>query len=177
MELALRIKEAIRDIPDYPKPGVIFKDIAPMLANPRLVNEILEVQAAFWVPQNVQAVAAIEARGFIFGALLAHAIQVPFIPVRKSGKLPFKTLSYDYSLEYGKATIEMHVDAIEKGCRVLVHDDLLATGGTATATGELIKMLGGQIIGFSFLINLGFLPGKKKLQERFGIDPFYLVEY
>jgi adenine phosphoribosyltransferase len=177
MDLTTRIKQAVRDIPDYPKPGVIFKDIAPVLADPDLVNEILEAQVAFWKQQNVQAVAAIEARGFIFGSLLAHAMRCPFIPVRKSGKLPFKTVSYDYSLEYGKATIEIHVDAFDKGCNVLVHDDLLATGGTAMATGELVEMLGGQILGFSFLINLGFLPGSKKLTERFGIKPFYLAEY
>lgn len=177
MELEARIKQAVRDIPDYPKQGVVFKDIAPMLGTPDLVNEMLKVQVDHWSTRNVQAVAAIEARGFIFGALLAHALQCPFIPIRKSGKLPFKTVSNDYSLEYGKATIEIHVDAFEKGCNVLIHDDLLATGGTAIATGELVKTLGGKIAGFSFLINLGFLPGKNKINEQFGIAPFYLAEY
>jgi len=177
MDLEARIKRAVRDIPDYPKPGVIFKDIAPMLGSPELVNEMLTVQVEHWRRQDIQAVAAIEARGFIFGALLAHALQCPFIPVRKSGKLPYKTVSHDYSLEYGKATIEIHVDAFEHGRKVLIHDDLLATGGTALATGELVEMLGGQIAGFSFLINLGFLPGNNKLTERFGIPPFYLAEY
>jgi adenine phosphoribosyltransferase len=177
MQLETRIKQAIRDIPDYPKPGVIFKDIAPMLGSPALVNEMLIAQVEHWKSYNVQAVAAIEARGFIFGALIANALQVPFVPVRKSGKLPFKTESNDYSLEYGKATIEIHVDAFEKGCNVLIHDDLLATGGTAIATGELVERLGGRIAGFSFLINLGFLPGKTKIKEQFGISPFYLAEY
>lgn len=177
MELEARIKQAVRDIPDYPTPGVVFKDIAPMLGTPELVNEMLEMQATYWSTRNVQAVAAIEARGFIFGALLAHALQCPFIPVRKSGKLPFETVSNDYSLEYGKATIEIHIDAFAKGCNVLIHDDLLATGGTAIATGELVEKLKGRIAGFSFLINLGFLPGKHKIRERFGIAPFYLAEY
>ena len=175
--LEAKIKEAIRDIHDYPKPGIVFKDIVPVLAQPALIDEILEAQIRRWKSEPIDAVAAIEARGFIFGSLLAHAIRRPFIPVRKSGKLPYKTMSQEYSLEYGTAAIEMHVDAISPGMRVLVHDDLLATGGTATATGHLIQKLGGEVAGFSFLINLGFLPGFKSLKDKFSVEPFYLVEY
>jgi len=177
MKLDSLIKKAIRDIPDYPKPGVVFKDISPLLASPHLIEEMLEEQFDHWKDKKIDAVAAIEARGFIFGSLLAHSLKVPFIPVRKSGKLPYKTMKQEYSLEYGTASIEMHIDAVEKGWRVLIHDDLLATGGTAIAAGSLIKRLGGDITGFSFLINLSFLPGKKNLEEKFNISPFYLAEY
>lgn len=177
MKLDSRIKHAIRDIPDYPKPGVVFKDISPMLATPDLVDAMLHEQVDHWKKEKINAVAGIEARGFIFGSLLAHALKVPFIPVRKSGKLPFKTMRQEYSLEYGTASIEMHIDAIEKGWSVLIHDDLLATGGTAIAAGSLVNKLGGDVAGFSFLINLSFLPGKKNLEEKFNISPFYLAEY
>jgi adenine phosphoribosyltransferase len=177
MKLDNQIKKVIRDIPDYPKPGVIFKDISPLLATPHLVEAMLDLQVEHWKDKNIDAVAAIEARGFIFGSLLAHSLKVPFIPVRKSGKLPYKTLTQEYSLEYGTASIEMHIDAVEKGWSVLVHDDLLATGGTAIAAGSLINRLGGDVAGFSFLINLSFLPGKKNLEEKFNISPFYLAEY
>lgn len=172
-----RIKEAIRDVHDYPKPGIVFKDIAPMLAQPALMDDMIHSIVDRWQGERIDAVAAIEARGFIFGSLLAHAMKCAFIPVRKVGKLPYQTVAQEYSLEYGTATLEMHVDAIKPGMRVLVHDDLLATGGTATATGQLIKRLDGEIAGFSFLINLGFLPGEASLKEKFAHDPFYLVEY
>ena len=119
--------------------------------------------------------AAVEARGFIFGSLLAEALGVPFIPVRKSGKLPFHKIHEEYALEYGTASIEMHVDAFEPGTRVLIHDDLLATGGTATAAGNMIERLGGIVVGYSFIINLAFLPGEKMLSQRFGVKPHYLV--
>jgi adenine phosphoribosyltransferase len=177
MQLDSEIKQTIRDIPDYPKPGVVFKDISPLLASPLLVDRMLNLQVQYWQEKSIDAVAAIEARGFIFGSLLAHALQRPFIPVRKSGKLPYKTMSQDYSLEYGKASIEMHIDSIEKGWNVLIHDDLLATGGTAIAAGNLVEKLGGNVKGFSFLVNLGFLPGKKNLQQGFKSDIFYLAEY
>ncbi|HEX5170575.1 MAG TPA: adenine phosphoribosyltransferase [Cyclobacteriaceae bacterium] len=177
MQLEAEIKKTIRDIPDYPKPGVVFKDISPLLASPRLVDQMLNEQVRYWAGKNIDAVAAIEARGFIFGSLLAHALKCPFIPVRKSGKLPYKTMSQDYSLEYGKASIEMHIDSIEKEWNVLVHDDLLATGGTAIAAGNLVQKLGGKVIGFSFLVNLSFLPGEKNLKEKFSTDIFYLAEY
>lgn len=177
MSLDLRIKQAIRDIPDYPQPGVIFKDIAPLLADPALMEEIVNAQVAHWKPMKIDAVAAIEARGFVVGSIMAYILKCPFILVRKLGKLPYKTISQEYSLEYGTAAIEMHVDAVRPGMRVLIHDDLLATGGTAAATGELIRKLGGEIAGFSFVINLSFLPGERNLKNKFMMDPFYLVEY
>jgi adenine phosphoribosyltransferase len=177
MKLDNEIKKVIRDIPDYPKPGVVFKDISPLLATPDLVDAMLHEQVDHWKNKKVDAVAAIEARGFIFGSLLAHALKVPFILVRKSGKLPYKTMAQEYSLEYGTASIEMHIYAVEKGWSVLIHDDLLATGGTAIAAGSLINRLGGDVAGFSFLINLSFLPGKKNIEEKFKFSPFYLAEY
>jgi adenine phosphoribosyltransferase len=171
------IQALLRDVPDFPKPGIIFKDITPLLADPAARKKVIEEISEHFSKQNVQAVAAVEARGFIFGALLADALEVPFIPVRKSGKLPYHKIQEEYSLEYGTASIEMHVDAFEKGTRVLVHDDLLATGGTATAAGNMIEKLGGIVIGYSFIINLAFLPGEKLLFDRFGIKPHYLVTY
>jgi adenine phosphoribosyltransferase len=177
MQLEAEIKQTIRDIPNYQKPGVVFKDISPLLASPRLVELMVEEQIRYWKSKNVNAIAAIEARGFIFGSLLAHELRCPFIPVRKSGKLPYKTMSEDYALEYGTASIEMHIDSIEKDWNVLVHDDLLATGGTAIAAGNLVQKLGGNVVGFSFLVNLSFLPGKKNLAEKFNTDIFYLAEY
>ena len=177
MSLDLKLRGAIREIKDYPKPGINFKDIVPILANPALVSEILDAQVAHWKDQSIDAVAGIEARGFIFGSLLAHALNLPFIPVRKVGKLPYERITQEYSLEYGTASIEMHTDALQPGWHVLVHDDLLATGGTAAATGDLVNRLGGHVAGFSFLINLGFLPGSKLLKERFHSDPFFLVEF
>jgi adenine phosphoribosyltransferase len=171
------IQALLRDVPDFPKPGIIFKDITPLLADPAARKKVIEEISEHFSKQNVQAVAAVEARGFIFGALLADALEVPFIPVRKSGKLPYHKIQEEYSLEYGTASIEMHVDAFEKGTRVLVHDDLLATGGTATAAGNMIEKLGGIVVGYSFIINLAFLPGEKLLFDRFGIKPHYLVTY
>lgn len=171
------IQSFLRDVPDFPKPGIIFKDITPLLADPTARKKVTEEISEHFSKQNVQAVAAVEARGFIFGALLADALEVPFIPVRKSGKLPYHKIQEEYSLEYGTASIEMHVDAFEKGTRVLVHDDLLATGGTATAAGNMIEKLGGIVVGYSFIINLAFLPGEKLLFDRFGIKPHYLVTY
>jgi adenine phosphoribosyltransferase len=125
--------------------------------------------------QHIDAVAAVEARGFIFGAMIAQGLNVPFIPVRKAGKLPFHKVTEQYELEYGKATIEMHADALPNGSRVLIHDDVLATGGTATAAGNLVKKLGGVVAGYSFVINLSFLPGEKNLQSTFAVHPHYLV--
>jgi len=177
MLLSDKIKNAIRDIPDYPKPGVLFRDITPLLANPALVREMVQQCLKDYAGQKIDAIASTEARGFIFGSVLAYELGCPFVPVRKSGKLPYKTKSQRYDLEYGSASIEMHIDAIQPGWRVLVHDDLLATGGTAAATADLIQALGGELAGFSFIINLSFLPGEKTLKERFGLDPHYLASY
>lgn len=171
------IQSLLRDVPDFPKPGIIFKDITPLLADPTARKKVVDEIAQHFDRQNIQAVAAVEARGFIFGVLLAEALGVSFIPVRKSGKLPYHKIQEEYSLEYGTASIEMHVDAIEPGTRVLIHDDLLATGGTATAAGSMIERLGGIVVGYSFIINLAFLSGEKLLAERFGVKPHYLVTY
>jgi adenine phosphoribosyltransferase len=177
MELADKIKQTIRDVADYPKPGVIFKDITPVLASPALMREISAQLVEQLRTSKPDAIAAVEARGFIFGSILANALGCRFIPIRKAGKLPYHKLTKRYTLEYGDACIEMHVDAVQKGWRVLVHDDLLATGGTAGATAELIQSAGGILAGFSFLVNLEFLPGEKNLTERFGVRPHYLVSY
>jgi len=171
------IQSLLRDVPDFPKPGIVFKDITPLLADPSARKKVIREITAHFSNQNIQAVAGVEARGFIFGSLLADALNVPFIPVRKSGKLPYHKIQAEYSLEYGMAAIEIHVDAVEKGTRVLIHDDLLATGGTAGAAGGMIERLGGIVAGFSFIINLAFLPGEKLLYERFGVKPHYLVNY
>jgi adenine phosphoribosyltransferase len=177
MQLSEKIRLTIRDVIDYPKPGIVFKDITPVLAQPGLVREIVQSMVANFKPHNIDAIAAVEARGFIFGSILAHELNCRFIPVRKAGKLPFKTRKQSYDLEYGVAAVEIHEDAIEPGWRVLMHDDLLATGGTAGAAGNLIEGLGGVVAGFSFLINLSFLPGEQNLARRFGVKPQYLVSY
>jgi adenine phosphoribosyltransferase len=177
MQLSDRIKASIRDVKDYPKDGILFKDITPVLSDPELVCDITRAFVAMWGGRKVDAVAAIEARGFIFGSILAHELKCPFIPVRKAGKLPYHTRKMEYALEYGSAMIEMHTDAVQPGWNVLIHDDLLATGGTAAAAGSLIKTYNASIAGFSFLVNLGFLPGEKHLHEQFGVKPEYLVTY
>ena len=177
MQVENYIHPLLRDVPDFPKPGIMFKDITPLLADPVARKRVVEDIKTQFITQDIQAVAAVEARGFIFGALLAEALSVPFIPVRKSGKLPYHKIKEEYALEYGTASIEMHVDAFERGTRVLIHDDLLATGGTSSAAGNLIERLGGVVAGYSFIINLGFLPGEKNLSERFGVMPHYLITY
>lgn len=177
MALADRIKSTIRDVPGYPKPGIIFRDITPVLADPQLVGEIVGLLASKFRDRNIDAIAAIEARGFILGSMLAYELGCAFIPVRKAGKLPYHTRKMKYDLEYGTAEIEIHADACKAGSRVLIHDDLLATGGTARAAGRLIKELGGEIAGFSFLINLSFLPGQGMLEEEFGLVPDSFITY
>jgi adenine phosphoribosyltransferase len=172
-----KLKRTIRDIKDYPKPGIVFKDITPLLADPPLVREITQALLTNIGGQRIDAVVGVEARGFIFGAILAHELGSRFIPVRKAGRLPYQTRSQEYALEYGTAKMEMHIDAIQPGWRVLVHDDLLATGGTAGAAAALIRSFEGEIAGFSFLVNLSFLPGEKILTERFGVKPDSLVTY
>jgi adenine phosphoribosyltransferase len=177
MSLEQKLKSLLRDVPDFPKPGIIFKDITPLLATPSVRAEVVRAIAEHYQSLGIDAIAGVEARGFIFGSLLAQEMNVPFVPVRKAGKLPFHKITQEYDLEYGKAVIEMHTDAIEPGWKVLIHDDLLATGGTAAATGNIIRKLHGQIVGFSFLINLSFLAGEKVLNKEFGIKPHYLVRY
>lgn len=177
MSLETRVKSVIRDVPDFPKPGILFKDITPILTDHKLVKEVIMAIAAQYKGQKIDAIAAVEARGFIFGSILAQELQCAFIPMRKSGKLPYKTISQEYVLEYGTASVEVHEDAIQKGWNVLVHDDLLATGGTASAAGWLVQQLGGSIAGFSFLINLAFLPGEQKLSKEFNVQPKYILKY
>lgn len=177
MVLQERLQSAIRDIPDFPKPGILFKDITPVLADVPLRDEIVTAIVHNFESHQVAAVAAIEARGFILGSLLAERLRVPFIPIRKAGKLPYKTLRESYDLEYGSAAIEVHQDACKPGQKVLLHDDLLATGGTAAAGGRLIRSLGAEVVGFSFIIHLSFLPGAQKLEAEFGLKPFSLVSF
>lgn len=171
------LKFVIRDVKDYPKPGIIFRDITPLLMNPKLFGRVVDAMAEMYRDRNIDAIAAIEARGFIFGAVLAHALGCAFIPVRKAGKLPFHTRKQHYDLEYGTAEIEVHTDAFQHGDRVIIHDDVLATGGTACAAGELVRTAGAEIVAFSFLINLGFLKGEEKVKNQFNISPDYLVHY
>lgn len=177
MTLSDRIKNELRDVHDFPRKGIVFKDITPLLANHLIRREIVEQIAAHLRPLRPDGLAAVEARGFIFGILIADELGIPFIPVRKSGKLPFKKVTEAYELEYGQAIIEMHEDAFEKGSRIIIHDDLLATGGTASATGRMVRQLGGEVAGYSFLINLSFLSGEKNLQTQFDVQPHYLVSF
>lgn len=177
MLLEERIKATIRDVPDYPQPGIIFKDITPVLSDPGLTREVVAHMVDRYRPLKIDAVAAIEARGFILGGVLAHSLGCAFIPVRKAGKLPFHTRKQRYDLEYGTSEIEVHKDALNVGDRVLVHDDLLATGGTACAAGQLVRGAGATVVGFSFLINLSFLAGARNISEQFGLEPDFLVKY
>ncbi len=159
------IEAAIRNVPDFPKTGIQFKDITPLLADPRLFAGTIDLLTDSHKPGSVDAVVGIDARGFIFAAAAAIKLGAGFVPVRKKGKLPFKTHEQDYALEYGSATVAMHVDALKPGARVLLIDDLLATGGTAAAAAALVKKLDAQIIEISFLIELKFLNGRDKLKS------------
>src|SRR5437868_15539970 len=158
------IERAIRNIPDFPKPGIQFKDITPLLADARLFSGSIDLLTANFKPGEVDAVVGIDARGFIFAAAAAVKLEAGFVPVRKKGKLPYHTHEQSYELEYGSATIAMHVDALHPGSRVLLIDDLLATGGTAAAAVALVEKLGGKILESSFLIELKFLDGRKRLR-------------
>ena len=158
-----RVRAAIRDVPDFPTPGIMFKDITPVLANPELVMDALEAMSAPFLNAGVTHVVGIESRGFIFGAPVAAALGVGFVPVRKKGKLPWQCEAISYALEYGEATIEIHRDAIQAGERVVIVDDLLATGGTAAATVALVRRLGGEVVEAQFLIELSFLNGRTPL--------------
>ena len=177
MHLIDRLKNTIRDVEGYPKPGIVFKDITPVLADASLVKAVVAEMVARYRDQRIDAIAAIEARGFILGSILAHQLGCSFIPVRKAGRLPFSTRKQKYDLEYGTAEIEVHSDAVVPGSRVLVHDDLLATGGTAAAAAKLIRNLGGEVTAFSFLINLSFLPGAENINKEFGMIPDFMIKY
>lgn len=157
------IRKAIRDVPDFPKRGILFKDITPVLADPRLLRGAVELLASRHADARIDKVAVIESRGFIFGAGVALQLNAGLALVRKKGKLPYRTLEASYDLEYGSATLQLHEDAIKPGERVLLVDDLLATGGTAAATAGLIEKLGGRLVEMEFLIELAFLNGRSKL--------------
>lgn len=165
MNLESEVKNVIRDVKDFPKPGIVFKDISPIMIDSNLCKKIISHLTEKYANSNLQAIAGIESRGFLFGFPLAISLGIPFILIRKKGKLPYEKVSHSYELEYGSAVIEMHIDAISKGDRVLIHDDLLATGGSASAAAELITKCGGEIAGFDFLVDLTFLNGTKKLEK------------
>jgi adenine phosphoribosyltransferase len=157
------LREFIRDIPDFPRPGIVFKDITPLLLDPDALDAAVSALAEIASPLNVDLVVAAEARGFILGAALARAVGAGFVPARKPGKLPHETVSAQYELEYGLDELEMHADALAGGTRVLIHDDLLATGGTAVALAKLITELGAEIVGCAFVVELSFLGGRARL--------------
>jgi len=174
--IARKLDQIIRDIEDFPKPGISFKDITPLLADPKMLSEVLEAFKNILKPLKIDAIVGVESRGFLFGILLANELKIPFIPVRKAGKLPAKTISEEYSLEYGTASIEIHADALKQGWNVIIHDDLLATGGTAKATANLVQQLGANVSAFLFIIELSFLNGRKQL-NTYCNDVISLVKY
>ncbi|HLH60246.1 MAG TPA: adenine phosphoribosyltransferase [Ktedonobacteraceae bacterium] len=171
---SIRLEDWIRDIPDFPQKGVLFKDITPLLQNGAAFHAALDRLAAHYQGAGIQTVVGVESRGFIFGAPLAYLLNCGFVPVRKFGKLPAQTVSVEYALEYGTNVVEMHTDAIRPGQRVLIVDDLLATGGTVSAAMELVESLGGHIAGIAFLVELTFLRGRDQLK---GYDVFALIKY
>lgn len=162
--ISTKLKNAIRDIPDFPKPGIIFKDITPILKDAKLCSEVIEAFVSRIDPNQIDVIAGIESRGFLFGLMLANRLQIPFVPIRKQGKLPAKTIQEPCELEYGSAILELHEDALIPGQRVMIHDDLLATGGTVSAATRLVQKLDGIVAGYSFVISLDFLNGKEKLR-------------
>jgi adenine phosphoribosyltransferase len=169
-----KLKAKIRDVPDFPKPGIIFKDITPLLADVESFQAVIDIFAKRYGDKGIDAVVGIEARGFIFGAPLAYRIDAGFVPVRKSGKLPHHTHHVEYSLEYGTDKVEMHIDALCDHHRVIIIDDLLATGGTVGATCDLVEKSGATIVETAFLVELGFLNGREKLKGR---EIFSLLKY
>jgi adenine phosphoribosyltransferase len=164
--MTVELRAFIRDIPDFPKPGIVFKDITPLLLDPRALDEAVLRLAALTEPLEVDFVVAAEARGFILGGALARQLGAGFVPARRPGKLPHETVSAEYALEYGINALEVHADALAGGPRVLVHDDLLAMGGTAGALCELVERLGGEVVACAFLIELSFLEGRERLAPR-----------
>jgi adenine phosphoribosyltransferase len=160
------LKAKIRDVPDFPKPGILFKDITPLLSDPKSLGQVIDLLAEPHAGKRIDKVVAVESRGFIFGVPLALKLGAGFVPVRKLGKLPYKTERVTYSLEYGTDTVEMHVDGVTRGERVLVVDDLLATGGTAAAVAELASRRGAEVVALSFVIELDFLKGRERLHPR-----------
>ena len=168
------LKAKIRDVPDFPEPGIVFKDMMPLLADAASLREATELLAEWAEPRKPDLILGAEARGFILGASVAYKLGCGFVAARRPGKLPWKTVSATYALEYGENTLELHADAISDGARVLVHDDVLATGGTAAATARLVERLGGTVVGFGFVIELAFLRGRDRLV---GYDATSLITY
>ncbi len=168
------LKAKIRDVPDFPEPGIVFKDIMPLLADPACLREATDLLAEWAEPRRPDVILGAEARGFILGATVAYKLGCGFVAARRPGKLPWKTVSASYALEYGENSLELHADAISHGQRVLVHDDVLATGGTARAICDLAEQLGGEIVGVAFAIELDFLEGRKQLE---GHDVHSLIRY
>lgn len=167
------LRKAIRDIPDFPKKGILFRDITPLLGDPKALRTTLDLLEERYRDEQLDRIVAVESRGFIFGCALADRLGIGFAPVRKPGKLPWKTVSVSYDLEYGSDTVEMHSDALEKGERVLLVDDLLATGGTAAATCELVERIGGKVVGAAFVVELLALKGREKIPN---VPVFSLVD-
>lgn len=165
MTLLDRLNQSIRTVPDFPKPGIMFKDITPIFLDAKLCSDLADEIIERFKKQNgrIDAICAIESRGFFIGILIANKLGVPLFPVRKAGKLPAKTRAYSYDLEYGSATLEIHTDVVQPDWHIMIHDDLLATGGTAMAAAELIKAEGGHVAGFSFIVELDFLKGKDRI--------------
>jgi adenine phosphoribosyltransferase len=171
---AVDLKTKIRDVPDFPQPGIVFKDIMPLLADEQAFSQLIDELAAWAEEREPEIVLGAEARGFITGGALAYRLGSGFVAARKPGKLPWKTVSATYALEYGSDSLELHADAIKEGARVLIHDDVLATGGTAKAKIELVEQLGGVVVGVLFIISLEFLNGRERLA---GYDVHSLIQY
>jgi adenine phosphoribosyltransferase len=173
-DAVLDLKPFVRDVPDFPKPGILFKDIMPLLQDPVALRYTVDRLVEFGTGKKVDLVLGAEARGFILGAAMAYGLGAGFIPARKPGKLPWNVSRAEYDLEYGTDVLEMHADAVRPGQRVIIHDDLLATGGTATAKIDLVERAGGVVVGLAFVIELGFLKGRERLA---GYDVFSLLAY
>ena len=171
---ALDLRDRVRDVPDFPKPGIVFKDLMPLVADATYFRETIDRLADLARPRQPDIILGAEARGFIFGGALADRLGCGFVPARKPGKLPWDTVEATYELEYGTDSLQIHADAISKGTRVIVHDDVLATGGTARAKTELVERLGGEVVGLLFVVELTFLNGRDKLT---GFDVESLIQY
>ena len=170
----MNLKNFVRDVPDFPSPGVLFRDITPLLKDPVAFREAIDLLVEHWSSRDIDAVVAVDARGFLFAAPLAYRLRKPLIPVRKAGKLPFETHAETYALEYGSAAVEVHTDAIASGQRVLIVDDLLATGGTLAAATKLVERAGGEVAGLAVLIELTDLKGRDRLK---GYELHTLIQY
>ena len=170
MDVVSNLLNAIRSIPDFPKSGILFKDITPILGNADLLNQAVDLLAKPYESRGITKVVGVESRGFILGPMLALKLDAGFVPVRKKGKLPFETHHIEYDLEYGKDIIEMHIDAVKPVDRVLIHDDLIATGGTANATEKLVSRSGADLVGFSFLVELVALNGRERLRDGVAVN-------